>query len=53
VLPTYEDYTVSSTAGGGQPRDVDVRRIEQLIRQKKLSDRQAEFYKQLDADPAD
>jgi hypothetical protein len=47
-MPAYEDYTASSIASGGRPRDVDLRRIEDLIRQKKLSDREAEFYKRLD-----
>jgi len=52
VLPAYEDYTASSIDSGGQPRDVDLQRIEDLIRQKKLSDREAEFYKKLDQHPA-
>jgi len=52
VLPAYEDYTASSIASGGQPRDVDLRRIEDLIRQNKLSDREAEFYRKLDQHPA-
>jgi Na+-translocating ferredoxin:NAD+ oxidoreductase RnfG subunit len=48
VLPSYEDYTAYSIASGGQPRDVDLRRIEDLIRQKKLSDKEAEFYKRIE-----
>ncbi|MBL7186089.1 MAG: 4Fe-4S binding protein [Phycisphaerae bacterium] len=48
VLPTSEDYPVSSIASGGQPRDVDLQRVEDLIRQKRLSDREAEFYRKLD-----
>jgi len=48
TIPAYEYYSTSSTASGGQPRDVDIQRIEDLIRQKKLSDREAEFYKRLD-----
>ena len=51
VLPAYEDYTASSIASPGQPRDVDLQRIEDLIRQNKLSDREAEFYKKLDQPP--
>jgi hypothetical protein len=48
VMPAYEDYPVSSSASGGKPRDVDLNKIQELIRQKKLSDREAEFYKKLD-----
>ena len=48
VLPAYEDYAASSIASGGRPRDVDLQRIEDLIRQNRLSDREAEFYKKLD-----
>jgi hypothetical protein len=48
VLPTSEDYPVSSIASGGQPRYVDRQRVEDLIRQKRLSDREAEFYRKLD-----
>jgi Na+-translocating ferredoxin:NAD+ oxidoreductase RnfG subunit len=35
----------SVSAAGGQPRDVNMQRIRTLIRQKKLSDREAEFYR--------
>lgn len=52
VLPAYEDYSASSITSGGQPRDVDLQRVEDLIRQKRLSDREAEFYKKLDQNPA-
>ena len=52
VLPAHEDYTVSSISSGGQPRDVDLQRIKDLIRDKKLSDREAEFYRKLDKNPA-
>jgi len=34
-------------ASGGQPRDVDLQRIRTMIQQKKLSNREAEFYKRL------
>lgn len=33
------------TSAGGQPRDVDSQRIRTMIEQKKLSDKEAEFYK--------
>jgi hypothetical protein len=52
VLPTHEDYAVSSIPSGGQPREVDLQRIKDLIRDKKLSDREAEFYRKLDKNPA-
>jgi len=34
-----------SAVSGGQPRDVDARRIEMMIRQGRLSDKEAQFYK--------
>ncbi len=37
-----------SAAVGGQPRDVDLQRIRTLIEQKRLSDREAEYYKKLE-----
>jgi hypothetical protein len=48
VVPAYKDYTAQSLASGGQPRDVDLQRVQELIRQNKLSDREADFYKKLD-----
>jgi len=35
-------------ASGGQPRDVDMQRVRTMIRQKKLSDKEAEFYRQVE-----
>jgi len=42
-------YTQPETAvtAGGQPRDVDLDRIELLIQQNKLSDKEAEYYKKI------
>jgi len=37
-----------STTTGGQPRDVDLQRIRTLIEQKRLSDREAEYYKKVE-----
>jgi len=51
VLPAYEDYAASSIASGGQARDVDLQRVEDLIRQKRLSDREAEFYRKVEPQP--
>jgi predicted membrane-bound spermidine synthase/Na+-translocating ferredoxin:NAD+ oxidoreductase RnfG subunit len=42
------DQVVTSAPSGGQPRDVDAQRIRTMIQQKKLSDKEAEFYKKLD-----
>jgi hypothetical protein len=48
VVPAYEDYTAQSLVSGGQPRDVDLQRVQELIRQNRLSDREADFYETLD-----
>ncbi len=37
-----------SASSGGQPRDVDLQRIRRMIRQNKLSDKEAEFYKKVE-----
>jgi len=37
------------TPTAGQPRDVDLERIRELIRERRLSDHEAEFYKRLTA----
>jgi len=48
VTGTSLDYSATFAPSGGQPRDVDMQRIRDLIEQNKLSDREAEFYKKLD-----
>lgn len=48
VLPSGDGYTAGQVASGGQPRDVDLQRIREMIQQKKLSEREAEFYKKLE-----
>ena len=48
VMPAAEDYPSAFIGAAGQPRDVDMKRLRTLIEQKKLSDREAEFYKKLD-----
>jgi hypothetical protein len=45
VMPTEFDKTTSSISAGGQPRDVDLQRIQKMIEQKRLSDKEAQFYK--------
>jgi len=49
VIPAgFEQAAVYAPAGTGQPRDVDMQRIRTMIRQKKLSDKEAEFYKKIE-----
>lgn len=38
----------ASVVSGGQPRDVDMQRIRTMIEQKRLSEKQAEFYKKVE-----
>ncbi|HUT29217.1 MAG TPA: 4Fe-4S binding protein [Sedimentisphaerales bacterium] len=45
AMPTGRDYSAAFVASGGQPRDVDLQRIRTMIRQNKLSDHEAEYYK--------
>ncbi len=47
VIPAGREYP-TALATGGQPRDVDLQRIRTMIRQKKLSDQEAEFYKKVE-----
>jgi len=48
VVPTGRDYYIALAPSGGQPRDVDMQRIRTLLEQKRLSDREAEFYKKVE-----
>jgi predicted membrane-bound spermidine synthase/Na+-translocating ferredoxin:NAD+ oxidoreductase RnfG subunit len=48
VIPTGLSQPVVSASAAGQPRDVDLQRIRTMIRQKRLSDREAEFYKKVE-----
>jgi predicted membrane-bound spermidine synthase len=48
VMPLILEEPASTTAAAGQPRDVDVRQIRMLLEQHQLSDRKAEYYKQLE-----
>jgi len=47
AIPTGFDQVAVSASAGGQPRDIDSRRIYKLIQQKKLSDKEARFYKKV------
>jgi hypothetical protein len=48
VIPIGQDYSAVLAPSGGQPRDVDIQRIRTMIEQKKLSDKESEFYKKLE-----
>ncbi len=47
VVPGGAD-AVAVSASGGQPRDLDLQRIRTLIREKRLSDKEADFYKKIE-----
>ncbi|MBN2316722.1 MAG: 4Fe-4S binding protein [Sedimentisphaerales bacterium] len=47
VIPAGTDTEIVSVTGG-QPRDVDLQRVREMIRQKQLSDKEAEFYKKVE-----
>jgi len=42
------EQPVVSASSGGQPRDVDLQRINTMIQRKQLSDKEADFYKKTD-----
>jgi polyferredoxin len=48
VVPMGRDYSAALAPSGGQSRDVDMQRIRILLEQKRLSDREAEFYKKVE-----
>jgi len=48
VTPSSLSQPAASISSGGQPRDVDLQRVRRLIEQKRLSDREAEFYKKME-----
>jgi len=48
VIPAGLSQPAVSVSSGGQPRDVDLQRVRTMIEQKRLSDREAEFYKSLE-----
>ena len=48
VIPAGLSQPVVSASAAGQPRDVDLQRIRTMIRQKRLSDQEAEFYKKVE-----
>ncbi|MHC4534609.1 MAG: 4Fe-4S binding protein [Planctomycetota bacterium] len=48
VIPVGQDYSTILAPSGGQPRDVDLQHVQTMIEQKKLSDKESEFYKKLE-----
>jgi hypothetical protein len=48
VIPTGMEARAAFVSSAGQVRDVDLQRIRTMIEQKRLSDREAEFYKKLE-----
>jgi hypothetical protein len=48
VMPTVLERPAAAVGAAGQPRDVDLQRVRMLIEQKRLSDKEAEYYKKLD-----
>ncbi len=48
VIPIGQDYSTILAPSGGKPREVDLQHVQTMIKQKKLSDKEAEFYKKLE-----
>jgi hypothetical protein len=48
VVPMGRDYSAALAPSGGQSRDVDMQRIRTMLEQKRLSNREAEFYKKVE-----
>ena len=48
VVPTGMERQAAFVSSAGQVRDVDLQRIRTMIEQKRLSDREAEFYKKIE-----
>jgi len=44
VIPAGFGQTAVSVSSGGEPRDVDLQRVRTMIKQKRLSYHEAEFY---------
>ena len=47
VIPAGSEVGDVSVSGG-EPRDVDIQRVRTMIREKRLSDKEADFYKQIE-----
>jgi len=48
LIPSGIDHSPVAAASGGEPRNVDVERVEKMIREGQLSGREAEFYKKVE-----
>jgi Na+-translocating ferredoxin:NAD+ oxidoreductase RnfG subunit len=48
ILPAGPEKTAFSASSEGQPRDVDIERVRRMISEKKLSDKEAQFYEKVD-----
>ncbi len=48
VIPVGGDYSAEFVSAGGQARDIDLKKVQTMIEQKRLSDREAEFYKKVE-----
>lgn len=48
ILPSGVEKTAFSVSSGGQPRDVDIERVRRMIDEKKLSDKEAQFYEKVE-----
>ena len=48
VIPADAGQVAVSISAGGQPRDIDTERIRKMIEQKRLSEKEAEFYKKVE-----
>jgi Na+-translocating ferredoxin:NAD+ oxidoreductase RnfG subunit len=48
VIPGGFEQPAVAAVSGGEPRDVDLQRIETMIQQGRLSDKEAEFYKKVE-----
>lgn len=48
VMPAGFDQADISLTSGGQPRDVDLQRIEKMIEEGKLSEQEAQYYKKVE-----
>ena len=47
IPKTYEQTAITIQGSSGQIRDVDLKRIRKMIEENKLSDKEAEYYKQI------
>jgi hypothetical protein len=51
TIPSGIEQPAASAISGGQPRNVDLKLIRTMIDQKRLSEKEAKFYKKLEPSP--